>query len=79
MNKAGATSGYGQPFLWGLPATKTRGFTAVHNKGPAYVFQWHYHPEWEIVYIHSGCGTRHVGESVEKSPAKTRPVSPAGP
>ncbi len=61
-----ATSGYGQPFFWGLPITKTRGFTAGNQTLPTYLFQWHYHPEWEIVFIRAGRGTRHVGESVEK-------------
>ncbi|MEO5716814.1 MAG: AraC family transcriptional regulator [Luteolibacter sp.] len=61
-----ATSGYGPPFFWGLPATKTRGFTAVNYSAPTNLFQWHYHPEWEIVFSRAACGTRHVGESVEK-------------
>ncbi|MEO5716366.1 MAG: AraC family transcriptional regulator [Luteolibacter sp.] len=61
-----ATSGYGQPFLWGLRATKSRGFTAENHSAPSNLFQWHYHPEWEIVFVRAGSGTRHVGESVEK-------------
>lgn len=30
------------------------------------VFLWHYHPEYEIVYIEGASGTRHVGEHVSR-------------
>ncbi len=30
------------------------------------VFLWHYHPEYEIVYIDGASGTRHVGEHVSR-------------
>lgn len=29
-------------------------------------FYWHYHPEYEIVYIEKASGTRHVGEHISK-------------
>ena len=59
-------SGGGAPQFLPLPETKTRAFTARTFREPAYRFQWHYHPEWELVFSRSGCGTRHVGSSVEK-------------
>ncbi len=30
------------------------------------VFLWHYHPEYEIVYIEGASGTRHVGEHISR-------------
>ena len=30
------------------------------------VFFWHYHPEYEIVYIDGASGTRHVGEHISR-------------
>ena len=30
------------------------------------VFLWHYHPEYEIVYIHGASGTRHVGDHISR-------------
>lgn len=29
-------------------------------------FFWHYHPEYEIVYIHRADGTRHIGEHIAR-------------
>lgn len=30
------------------------------------VFLWHYHPEYEIVYIEGASGTRHIGEHISR-------------
>ncbi len=30
------------------------------------VFYWHFHPEFELVYIEGASGTRHVGEHISK-------------
>lgn len=30
------------------------------------VFLWHYHPEYEVVYIEGASGTRHVGEHISR-------------
>jgi len=61
-----SNSGYGQPSFTVLPLTKTRGFTITSYREPTFRFLWHYHPEWEVVFVRNGCGTRHVGTSVEK-------------
>ena len=29
-------------------------------------FFWHYHPEYEIVYLHGADGTRHIGEHIAR-------------
>jgi len=66
MQVAPSISGYGQPSFTVLPLTKTRGFTATSYREPTFRFLWHYHPEWEVVFVRNACGTRHVGTSVEK-------------
>ncbi|MFT3739309.1 MAG: AraC family transcriptional regulator [Breznakibacter sp.] len=35
------------------------------NKIPHFTFPWHFHSEYEIIYIVEGYGIRHVGESCE--------------
>jgi len=64
--KVSFPSGYGQPSRTPLPATKTRAFSAHSYRESTYRFLWHHHPEWEIVFIHNGRGTRHIGSSVEQ-------------
>jgi AraC-like DNA-binding protein/quercetin dioxygenase-like cupin family protein len=54
------------PSLTVIPLTKSRAFTVRSYCEPRYQFLWHFHPEWEIVFNRSGCGTRHVGSSVER-------------
>jgi AraC-like DNA-binding protein/quercetin dioxygenase-like cupin family protein len=39
-------------------------FRVVHWKSDEDRFFWHYHPEYELVYIHKGAGKRHVGLNV---------------
>ncbi len=41
-------------------------FRVIHHKVNAETFEWdyHYHPEIEIVFVRSGLGRRHVGEHV---------------
>ncbi len=39
---------------------------ALDNAGPHCLNYWHYHPEYELVYIDRGCGTRHIGTSIDQ-------------
>jgi AraC-like DNA-binding protein len=43
-------------------------FFMAYNKAPLLCHEdfWHFHPEFEIVYIPHGCGRRHVGNKVSR-------------
>lgn len=45
-----------------IPSEKSS-FRTLHNNSPISEFKWeyHYHPEIELVCVISGSGTRHVG------------------
>jgi hypothetical protein len=30
------------------------------------VFYWHYHPEYEIVFVEGASGTRHIGDHISR-------------
>lgn len=30
------------------------------------IFYWHFHPEFEIVYVEASCGYRHIGDHISK-------------
>ena len=30
------------------------------------IFYWHFHPEYEIVYVETGSGFRHIGDHISK-------------
>jgi len=39
-------------------------FTMMYNPRMSDLFFWHFHPEYELVYIEGATGTRHVGEHI---------------
>ena len=39
-------------------------FRLLHNPKMNDLFFWHFHPEYELVYIEGASGTRHVGEHI---------------
>ena len=41
-----------------------RSFSMMFNPNLSDLFFWHFHPEYELVYIEGGSGTRHVGDHV---------------
>lgn len=47
-----------------LPGTKGRGFSVRTFSKKCVDFHWHFHPEWELIFIHKGSGIRQIGRSV---------------
>ncbi len=41
-------------------------FSNYWVSAPRFGFHWHYHPEFELCYVHQGAGTRMVGDSVRE-------------
>ncbi|MEZ5039538.1 MAG: AraC family transcriptional regulator [Saprospiraceae bacterium] len=41
-----------------------RSFTMMFNPQLSDLFFWHFHPEYELVYIEGATGTRHVGDHI---------------
>lgn len=41
-----------------------RSFSMMFNPRLSDLFFWHFHPEYELVYIQGASGTRHVGEHI---------------
>ena len=41
-----------------------RSFSMMYNPRLCDLFYWHFHPEYELVYIEGATGTRHVGEHI---------------
>ena len=39
-------------------------FRLLHNPRLSDLFYWHFHPEYELVYINNASGTRHVGDHI---------------
>ncbi|BCU78042.1 AraC family transcriptional regulator [Luteolibacter sp. LG18] len=48
------------------PGTLVRSFTAQGHRASGRWSEWHYHREWELVFVQSGSGVRCIGSSVEK-------------
>ena len=41
-------------------------FRLLHNPRLSDLFYWHFHPEYELVYIEGADGTRHVGRHTKR-------------
>lgn len=41
-------------------------FRLLLNPRLSHIFYWHFHPEFELVYIEGANGTRHVGEHISR-------------
>jgi len=44
--------------------SQVRSFSMMFNPRLSDLFYWHFHPEYELVYIEATKGTRHIGEHV---------------
>lgn len=45
-------------------AREDRSFTTIFNPRLSDLFYWHFHPEYELVFIESESGPRHVGDHI---------------
>ena len=41
-----------------------KSFSMMFNPRLSDLFYWHFHPEYELVYIEAASGTRHIGEHI---------------
>ena len=41
-------------------------FRLLHDPKLSHLFYWHFHPEYELVYIEGANGTRHVGDHISE-------------
>ena len=44
--------------------SQDKSFSMMFNPQLSDLFYWHFHPEYELVYIEAASGTRHVGEHI---------------
>lgn len=44
--------------------SKDRSFSMIYNPRLSDLFYWHFHPEYELVYIECASGPRHVGDHI---------------
>ena len=47
-----------------ITSHSNRSFTMMYNPRMSDLFFWHFHPEYELVYIEGATGTRHVGDHI---------------
>ncbi len=47
-----------------ITATTNRSFTMMFNPRLSDLFFWHFHPEYELIYIEGATATRHVGDHI---------------
>lgn len=43
-----------------------RSFHLLLTPGLNDLYYWHFHPEWEIVYVEGATGTRHIGDHISR-------------
>ena len=43
---------------------QNKSFSMMFNPRLSDLFFWHFHPEYELVYIEGATGTRHIGEHI---------------
>jgi AraC-like DNA-binding protein len=44
--------------------SQDKSFSMMFNPRLSDLFYWHFHPEYELVYIEAATGTRHIGEHI---------------
>lgn len=44
--------------------SRDKSFSMMFNPRLSDLFYWHFHPEYELVYIEAASGTRHIGEHI---------------
>ena len=44
--------------------SQDKSFSMMFNPRLSDLFYWHFHPEYELVYIEAASGTRHIGEHI---------------
>lgn len=54
-----------KPLLEHIAQDEVCSIVAYWREEPSFAFNWHYHPEFELTYIHRGSGTRLVGDHLE--------------
>lgn len=54
-----------RPSFEHIAKDETASIIAYWRQEPGFAFNWHYHPEYELTYIHRGSGTRLVGDQIE--------------
>jgi AraC-like DNA-binding protein len=49
-----------------VPREADRSFRVLLTPGLNDLYYWHFHPEWEIVYVEGATGTRHIGDHISR-------------
>jgi AraC-like DNA-binding protein len=49
-----------------IPLAADRSFHVLLTPGLNDLYYWHFHPEWEIVYVEGATGTRHIGDHISR-------------
>ena len=49
-----------------VPQVADRSFRVLLTPGLNDLYYWHFHPEWEIVYVEGATGTRHIGDHISR-------------